>query len=122
MPGMEIKHGFFGASIIDSIGNFNRVRCTPLLYFEETIILKSAKGPKPLPTTSIIDGGRDSNLPGFQSFTHCVNVRSACCIRIGLRHIHCQRVQVFHKSIVVFLVILRRTCAIVIRRRMCWRL
>ena len=93
-------------SIIDSVGNFNRVRCTPLLYFDETIILKSAKGPKPLPTTSIIDGGCDRNLLGFQSFTHCVKVRSACCIRIGLCHIHCQRVQVFHKSIVVFLVIL----------------
>ena len=109
-------------SIIDSLGNFNRVRCTPLVYFDETIILKSAKGPKPLPRTSKNDGGRDSNLLGFQSFTHCVRVRSACCIRIGLRHIHCQRGQVFHKSIVVFLVILSRTCAIVIGRRMCWRL
>ena len=70
MPGMEIKNGIFGASITDSIVNFNRVRCMPLLYFDETIVLKSAKGPKPLPTTSIMDGGRDSNLLRFQYFTY----------------------------------------------------
>ena len=41
MPGTEIKHGISGVSITDSIGNFDRVHCTPSLYFHETIVLKS---------------------------------------------------------------------------------
>ena len=81
MPGMEIKHGILRAPITDSIGYFNKVRCMPLLYFDETILLKRAKGPKPLPTTSIMDGGRDSNLLGFQSFPQCKDV-------LGILHPH----------------------------------
>ena len=82
MPGMQMKHIIFGPSFTNSIGSLNRLRCTPLLYFNETILLKSAKGPKLLRTTSILDWRRDSYSLGFQSFTQRVKVCSACCIRI----------------------------------------